>query len=250
MNYLSDQYVIFPSLGMYGRFGNQLFQIAATIAHAKKLKLKPLFRQEAYTRDFELVGCDYRWFAMPQHTTIKHAHMYAPGWNYEPIPASARVLHGYFQSPMWWNGECPLQVRQPTLAKYDRVVGHLRRGDYVDLERFHPPLPARYYEQAAKEIGRRGVLVTDDVSAAAQELPGWQATQGRQWQDFERMLQAETLIIANSSFSLWAAYLGAAKTVFYPVPWFGPALLEHDQNQLIPDDTPHKKWIPIRWEEL
>jgi hypothetical protein len=49
-------------------------------------------------------------------------------------------------------------------------------------------------------------------------------------------------IIANSSFSWWAAYLNQNinKKVIAPINWFGPAYAHFDTEDLIP-----KNWIKI-----
>lgn len=161
-------------------------------------------------------------------------------WNFEPIPDYLRALYGYYQSPLYWYGECPLNLS--VVGETIPIVSHVRRGDYTQVPDHHPPLPPHYYIDAAYGNGC-GVEVGED----SVDIPGWEHANGTLWEDFSLLCRAEVLIISNSSFSLWAAYLGRARRVYYPVPWFGSALQYHNASQLIPEDTKEKEWIPVEW---
>ena len=60
--------------------------------------------------------------------------------------------------------------------------------------------------------------------------------------DFTLMSKCDHNIIANSSFSWWAAWLNnnKEKTVIAPKQWFGKAYVNHNTSDLIPET-----WIKI-----
>lgn len=238
---MTQSIVTFPQLGMHGRFGNQLFQIAATLAHARHVGCEVRFRWEAWNPLYLHLGILARWFSLEEEV----GPPYFAGWNYEPIPDHARALYGYYQSPKFWGGECPLRV-VGAVGK-ERVVAHFRGGDYRVLQDFHPVLPVSYYQEALRiERVSRGAMVSEE----AVNIPGFQwGGRFSLWTDFRRMLSAEVLVISNSTLALWAAYLGRAKTIYYPQPWFGPELLAHDETQLIPEVS-EKVWIGIPYKDI
>ena len=239
--YNREKHVTFPLLGKFGRFGNQLFQIAATIAHARRLNLEARFPVGTWRSEFQHFGLNSRNFMIDPigWIYIWEEEIDPAPWNFEPIPDYVRALCGYYQSPRYWYGECPLRL----LVEGEAIplVSHVRRGDYLKVPDHHPPLPDRYYIDAAYSHGC-GV----EVGEESLNIPGWEHRNGTLWEDFVTLCRAETLIISNSSFALWAAYLGRARRVYYPVPWFGPALQNHNASQLIPDSK-EKEWTPVEW---
>ena len=112
------------------------------------------------------------------------------------------------------------------------VVVHARRGDYVYLAACHGLLPHTYYEKATQiikefEPNPMFILISDDVDF-------W--TSSSMFKDescvylnesdivtFYVIMNASYIIMANSTFSWWGAYLSYAKKVIAPKVWFGPA---------------------------
>ena len=112
---------------------------------------------------------------------------------------------------------------------------HVRRQDYLSL---NEELNIKYYELAIKEATR---LIEDFNFSIFTDDPEWvseneifkyanfvyfpknsrQSSQDT-IETFSKMLQFENFIIANSSFSYMAAFLGSGlhSKIFYPNPWF------------------------------
>ena len=65
----------------------------------------------------------------------------------------------------------------------------------------------------------------------------------KDWQQLLLMSCCQHNIIANSSFSWWAAFFNdnRNKIVCYPETWFGPQLAHHDTSDLCP-----KSWTKIK----
>jgi len=134
------------------------------------------------------------------------------------------------------------------LRQENSVAVHIRRGDYKNAEslRVHGVLPQRYYEQAIaytkKHSGEEPqfYFFSDDPSAAKElAVDGSEIVSGsvtsNHYEDFYLMSQCRHNIIANSSFSWWAAWLNnhVDKLVAAPKRWFneGPK----DTQDLVPD---------------
>lgn len=236
--------VSFPALGLYGRLGNALFQIAATVEHAASLGLEPRFPPWLHAK---ILGLPQEWFTLPppicsDAIELPHGAYLAP-WNYEPIPKEARVLHGYFQSPRYFPNSGPSirsMIRRalrvdPTSMEIMGV--HVRRCDYIHLGRFHTNLGEAFYEAAMRKAMFRSalppIIVSDDPGFCFKTFTGALISRGSTICDLRILAQCRSLVIANSSFSWWGAYLSNATTVIYPKEWFGPALTDHDASQLV-----------------
>jgi|DEB19_MinimDraft_3_1074340.scaffolds.fasta_scaffold00460_8 hypothetical protein len=125
---------------------------------------------------------------------------------------------------------------------------HIRRGDYVELKNFYGLLDANYYmnslELAANHITSRELWVFSDDISAAKELLGEMKHWNIRWIDpnatndpVEQLLlmsKATCLVLANSTFSWWAAaFSDENATVIAPTKWYRNG---DDPVDLIPDN--------------
>lgn len=143
----------------------------------------------------------------------------------------------------------------PTICRHinttESVSIHIRRGDYMtpqNFARFGAYCPPDYYKRAiSMELEANSeaefFVFSDDTEWARQNIPIENATfvSGNEgdnsWIDMYLMSMCKHNIIANSTFSWWAATLNAnkAKRVYYPAKWF-----VWDNPDIFPDN-----WIPI-----
>jgi hypothetical protein len=119
---------------------------------------------------------------------------------------------------------------------------HIRRGDYLNLQSFHPTPPLEYYETSLKNLPDVPVLIFSDD-------PDWCFNQAlfnsdrflisqSDAADFDMCLMSlcRYHIIANSSFSWWGAWLANSKKTFAPKIWFGPSLTHFNTKDLYPEE--------------
>lgn len=160
------------------------------------------------------------------------------------------TIDGYFQSWKYFYGEEETlrreiqSVRQPTpsflqlktqLAKEQPWIGvHVRRGDYTAIAQMGITEDF-YYERALDVVQRlsgvEAVRVFSDDIAAASKLPSLAgnsnvefmvpAAESSPLENLLCLADAHHLIMANSSFSWWAAWLldKPSRIVTYPRPW-------------------------------
>lgn len=121
----------------------------------------------------------------------------------------------------------------------DEVISlHIRRGDYLNLQDFHPTHSIEYYEKALDKLPNVPVIIfSDDIEWATKQ----HLFDGHRFYisesnttDFDMclMTMCDYHIIANSSFSWWGAWLSPSKKVIAPKNWFGPSLSQHDTSDL------------------
>jgi hypothetical protein len=166
------------------------------------------------------------------------------------LPAEI-YIQGYWQSEKFFAPVADTIRREFTVraehiekvrALADRIRGeeavsmHIRRGDYTNKEIMerHGILPESYYQQAIALLreryhGLRFYFFSDDMQWVkdkfaidnAEFVSG--AYTSTHFEDFYLMSCCRHNIIANSSFSWWAAWLNAnpAKTVIASRQWFG-----------------------------
>lgn len=168
-------------------------------------------------------------------------------------PAFARLggdvyLDGYWQSGRYFEAvagavraELTLPALGPRAAELAARVSagpsvgvHVRRGDYVSdphIARTHGTLPPEYHRRAAA-LAAEGLerpeffVFTDDPDWVAARLDlgaPFTLVRGLSAHEDLRLLSlCRARAIANSSFSWWAAWLGAPGRVVAPARWFGP----------------------------
>lgn len=219
-------------IGGYWRTGNQLFQCAAVVGHARKIGV-----------DFEFPEWELSDRIFPNHVNKNiQLHDYLiykePRFEYDPIPDHDSLnLRGFFQSEKYFHN-----VKEELTAEFckSRPSGHLpgcaihvRRGDYLAVDYFHRLTRDNYYNKAiammsiihAKEIKAHPEfhIYSDDPEFCRKEFSEkcyvvHDMTQSPLDTILE-MSRYKYLIMANSSFSWWAAYLGSA-VVITPGKWF------------------------------
>jgi len=154
-------------------------------------------------------------------------------------------LHFTFRYP------APAAVNQ--IATHIRSVPsiaiHFRRGDYarnVSFNREIGVLDLDYYQRAAARMRERYPTATffifsDDIDAVERDFrppgPHTFVRAAQAWNSFDNlrlMSLCQHAVIANSTFSWWAAWLNAnpAKSVIAPDPWFAKS--EHDTSEVVP----------------
>lgn len=245
--------ITFPELGNWGRLGNQLFQMAATMSLAMEHSEVYGFPRWSYEGKFGIAGCFYD--NAPRNGVEHRERRFA----WDPVSHKSNLrLYGYFQSEKYFGKFAPLIRRlltprvEFTRPKYLGVASvHVRRGDYLDKPDCHPPCDLAYYERAEAECRRKGIteflVFTDDRAWCREHLisqRGWKlADNNDEVLHLAEMAACEAHVIANSSFSWWGAWLDPRqeKLVVAPKKWFGPTL---------EPTHPTRDLLPLRWKVL
>lgn len=240
--------ITFSQLGTlpWGRLGNQLFCIAATIGIAHR-----------NDQPFVLPPWSYsRFFANPLPTgQVPGACPYEQSsFAYQPVdlPTGDWDLRGSFQSERFFvdaaelirhyftpapNLLADLQTRYGALLAQQPVSLHVRRGDYIRHRAAFPPQPLAYYQTAIRKFptDTRFLVFSDDIAWCRRQFTGDQFTfvEGESdIKDLFLMSLCRHHILSNSSFSWWGAWLNPLpdKLVYCPAYWFGPATSPRPQH--------------------
>lgn len=206
--------VTYSRLGSNGRLGNQLWQIAGTIAVAHEHGYDIRFPAWEYQSWFNMPsdwfrpasGIDATEIAdVPEHTRDYLQH-------FPLIEAHENVIRTYFEP----HPNVDISAFANELFPQMSAAVHVRRGDYAETWRGHGMLSREYYLDNWPD---GPVLVfSDDPKWCADNLPG-HIVHIDPIIDFMLMRQCQRFVISNSSFAWWAAWLADAPTV-YPSPWF------------------------------
>lgn len=236
--------ITFSQLGSQGRLGNQLWQIAATVALAKKHNSIYAFPRWEYESFFNLHNC----FSLPNlGKTFQEPH-----FHFASIPyCDGMDLNGYYQSYKYFE-EYESLIRSIFEFSFsvdkicDTTSLHIRRGDYLSIgDDYHTNLKDEYYNEAMLMMNTKKYMIfSDDIAWCKSKYQGPQfifAENNSPAIDLALMSNCENNIIANSSFSWWAAWLNKTpyKKVIAPHKWFG-SKLPHNTKDLLPEN-----WIKI-----
>jgi hypothetical protein len=187
---------------------------------------------------------------------------YNSKWNetsfhYQELPLVDNIkLHGHFQSEKYLDRDLTLALFDVKLLVSDEMVYdfgidentvgiHVRRGDYLNLQKHHPLCTMDYYEEAMDIVGRdkKFYVFSDDWKWCSNNFKGCFVVEPTyDWLDLILMSRCGHNIIANSSFSWWSAWLNETenKTVVAPKQWFGPAKGNINTKDLFP-----REWVLI-----
>jgi len=263
MNYISAN--------LRGGLGNVLFKVAAAISLAIDNNVYCLFSNE-FVGNNDLRKIDYKVYSdnilrnlqLTSNIPTPYDIYTEPYYHHKTIQYKKDtnlLISGDFQSEKYFTGNkqsiidsfsAPQHIRKhiseaiPTIQNYTSI--HVRRGDYVYLQQYHPLTTKEFYQRAVDLIGmRENYLVFSDDPESCHELLDFLPnkviyTTGVDWMDLYVMSMCGNNIIANSTFSWWSAYLNENinKTVIAPLQWFGPAYADLDTKDLIPVN-----WIRI-----
>ena len=142
------------------------------------------------------------------------------------------------------------------ISQDNSVAIHIRRGDYVtnpDANSLHGICPISYYKNVVKYLKSKFknldfFVFSDDPNWAKSNLSFIKYLNvvdhndaDHNYEDFRLMYSCNHFIIANSSFSWWAAWLGSSpdKIVIAPDQWF--LTQEHDTRDIVPES-----WVRLK----
>lgn len=250
---------------LYGRFGNQLFQMAAAIGHAVKHGYSWAVPHDTIDNG---TWAPHPFTHLPKYSDGANRIWKEPAHYYNEIPAEdGLILDGYFQSYKYFE-HCLDEVRRyfktetyNNSAYPDIIAIHFRHGDYALYPDKHPILPMdTYYIPAIEKVIQKrnltsmvclikGDLTIDEIMEIVKNLnksfkhiekvyiPG---DENDYLRDFYNLCAAKNLIIANSSFSLMAGILNRNPDRIIIAPdknqYFGIGNAHLDTRDIYPDD--------------
>ena len=240
----------YVSSHLQGGLGNYLFQISAaygvSIRDNKELKIdisdiaivhSPL---ELYSnnilRNITFGSIDkFESIHLSDHSPISYINI--------PVVNGNLKLDGYYQNERYFKEyrenilnlfEIDKLTKNYLTEKYSDTQFentcsiHVRRGNYVERQHFHPLQTIDYYKRAISIIGEKTLFLifSDDIEWCESNLDFIEnkifISGNLDYQDLYLMSMCNHNIIANSSFSWWGAWLNTYtnKKVIYPSFWF------------------------------
>lgn len=241
------------NLGTRGDMGNQIFQLACAIAASSRSNCKlvlPITSQKLPLNElFDLTSFQF-------HDVVPDAIYYEYS-NYEVIniPQDGRIydIRGYRQSYKYFE-DYSLQIRnifRPKSSILNQVIAqipshyiavHIRKGDYIKAMHAIPLL--REFKQCQLAYYQKGIALLrsnypDIPLLVCTDSPNWvksilhkldpQASLAPlisglnpKFSDFCILYNATALVISNSTYGFWAAYLNPNRIAIAPSPWWNP----------------------------
>ena len=257
--------ISFNQLGNLGRLGNQMFQYASLRGIATNRKFDFCIPPEkifgvndsnvknSATNIHNVFNISEDKTSLTNNTIVEEC-----GYNFDKKLFDTCEdnidLFGYFQSEKYFK-HIETEIRETfvfspetikicsefldSISINKQVISlHIRRGDYLNLQDFHPTPSIEYYENALGKLPNVPVIIfSDDIEwTSRQQLfgPGRFYISESNTADFDMCLMSmcKYHIIANSSFSWWGSWLAKSEHTIAPKIWFGPSLSHHDTSDL------------------
>lgn len=257
--------VTFKDLGSFGRLGNQLFQVASTIGISKNNNHKYIFPHWKYSCYFQNILVQDSIFEINKESWTVLNYESSPIFNQIKLENTGNFnLRGYFQSEKYFIDHKDLitevltpkeKILNTLKEKYIEITNgkktcslHVRRGDYLKFSDYYNLLtPDNYYNQSIDQFDNETLFLifSDDLEWCKNTFKGDRfvfVENDKDIKDLFFMSLCDNNIIANSSFSWWAAWLNnnKDKKVIAPEKWFG-----EKYNHLSVEDLIPSTWIKI-----
>jgi len=262
----NKSFITFKKLGLFGKLGNQLFQIAAAAAYAEEHNIEcilPIWKN-IWTENTDMTHI----FKGPFNINASIINANVENFKessmvYSKIPQKTKInIEGYFQSEKYFlnnsnyirkifsfNEKIKEDVIVRNIGTFEKSCAiHVRRTDYLKYPNIHPCLDIEYYRKAIqymKSFGYNKFLIfSDDLDWCKNNFNGkeyaFSDKNTKNYEDFILMSLCSSYIIANSTFSWWVAWLNAdtEKKIVAPKIWFG--LNGPQKHNIIPD-----KWMQL-----
>jgi hypothetical protein len=242
--FFTNNGITFSDLGSYGRFGNQLFQIAATIGISKHVDKFPIFKSWSYESVFNKYPSIYKiqntLFKTISHVNHEDAFSFEIPKNIKEIDNNLNI-QGYRQNVRYFNHivndirtifefESTLLQKVTALLPINPIGVHVRRGDYVNHP-IHGVCTIQYYTDSieyfqTKSLNANVFIISDDIPwckrifSTIKNVTFCDETKSEQ-EDFIALSLCPYKVISNSTFGWWAAWLDARydSQVIVPSPW-------------------------------
>lgn len=264
--YIKEHLCNYVSINIKGGLGNQLFQIATLLSYAKKHNKIPIFDRKLCN---EIHG-NILYDDFPQLQKLIHEktlHNYSTHYEdynkYNEIPYydCNILLDGYYNNEKYF-----IENKNDIITLYRNIFGlddisiensiaiHIRRGDYLKNQYMFNILDLDYYKKSLKLLNLYNDInyiniITEDIDWANENMPkvdllsevykNINYINNGLYNDFKSISTCKYIVIANSTYSWWAAYLSKAVKIIYPLDWFNL------ENNKILQRYHVDKWIGI-----
>lgn len=267
-----------------GRLGNQIFQYAFGLTNAIKFKTVLLIDKSnthnsffKYFKTNSIASISFVNDKLVNHFTKRYKEVFQTGNDsVESIKnkiANKVYYEGFFQSEQYFDAlKSDISERLILKKRYrklfDKKYGklfkehkvlaiHCRLGDYIEwgseeLGGKNLSLPETYYFNCLKKIKElqsyKVIIVTDDIENIKNRfnfIKDKIIVSNEEIIDFQILQNAHKLIISNSSFSWWGAYLNnKSATIYAPQYWLGFKVEKEYPVSIIPNS-----WVKINCYE-
>ena len=278
-------------IGCNGRLGNQMFQYASMRGIAAVKGFDWVVPPENYDHTanyalfetFKMTNVQEKNIGFVEGETLKETiHCYDE--NLVDSCSDNTNLDGFFQTEKYFENIAD-EIRSDFTFKDEYlkpckefidsldttpIFLHVRRGDAIGKEHYHPVAPMSYYVEALKRFNEDTpcFVFSDDIDwCKSQELfksdrflfndnierYDYQSMDGSGSMQYTLLPHVDLClmslcsgaIIVNSSFSWWGAWLQNNKgKVIASKPWFGPSASHLDTSNVVPDH-----WEIIDWSK-
>jgi hypothetical protein len=242
------------------------FLYSETVGVGKTIK------RNTYWNNFLISLKQYIYVELPHSYIIKEN-----GFEYKEliIPRNKEniCLFGYFQSYKYFEENSSRIIKLLNIEKCKIIISkfanlnindqtktvsiHFRFSDYKLLKDVYTLLPYEYYKNSILFLNNiiqepyqilyfceetdieEANIIIDNLKKEFPNLVYKKCSSKlKDWQQLLLMSCCKYNIIANSTFSWWAAYLNnhESKIVCYPYSWFGPKKSTNNTNDLFPDN--------------